>query len=235
MILDAIRFALARLLTPSFRGVLWKSLGLTLAALATLWFAVNALADGIALPWLEALGANLLGGWTGVVATLVAIAAGFASALLLAFLIAPVTAIIASLFLDDVAEIIERNDYSEDRPGRALPTGRSLVLSVRFVALAIGANLAALALLLVPGINIAAFFIANGYVLGREYFAFAALRHMSEADADALRKRHAGTVFFAGLAIAAFLAIPLVNFLTPLFAAALMVRLQKSVAATQPA
>ena len=86
-------------------------------------------------------------------------------------------------------------------------------------------------LLLVPGVNIAAFFLVNGYLLGREYFEFAAMRYRSEDEAKAIRSRHGGTVFVAGLLIAGFLAIPIVNLLTPLFAAALMVHLHQRIAA----
>ena len=88
-------------------------------------------------------------------------------------------------------------------------------------------------LLLVPGVNIAAFFLVNGYLLGREYFEFAAMRFREEAEAKALRRRNFGTVFLAGLVIAAFLAVPILNLLTPLFAAALMVHIYKSVAARE--
>ncbi|TIR83599.1 MAG: cysteine biosynthesis protein CysZ, partial [Mesorhizobium sp.] len=45
---------------------------------------------------------------------------------------------------------------------------------------------------------------------------------------------YAGTVFLAGLLIAVFLAVPLLNLLTPLFAAAMMVRLHKAVSARDP-
>ena len=95
----------------------------------------------------------------------------------------------------------------------------------------IAGNIVALILLLIPGVNIIAFFIVNGYLLGREFFEFAAMRFRSEAEAKALRRRHAGTVFLAGLVIAAFLAVPVLNLLTPLFAAAMMVHLHKMVAA----
>jgi CysZ protein len=108
---------------------------------------------------------------------------------------------------------------------------RALWLSLKFFAVVILANLVALLLLLVPGVNIAAFFLVNGYLLGREFFEFAALRFRSEEDARALRRRHAGTVFMAGLVIAAFLAVPLLNLLTPLFAAAMMVHLHKALSA----
>ncbi|MEP4112739.1 MAG: sulfate transporter family protein, partial [Nitratireductor sp.] len=140
-------------------------------------------------------------------------------------------ALIAALFLDDVAEIVEAADYPQDPPGQPLPAMRALWLSLKFFAVVILANLVALLLLLVPGVNIAAFFLVNGYLLGREFFEFAALRFRSEEDARALRRRHAGTVFMAGLVIAAFLAVPLLNLLTPLFAAAMMVHLHKALSA----
>ncbi|MBN9069914.1 MAG: cysteine biosynthesis protein CysZ, partial [Rhizobiales bacterium] len=66
---------------------------------------------------------------------------------------------------------------------------------------------------------------------GREYFEFAAMRFHEEPEAKALRRRNFGTVFLAGLVIALFLAVPVVNLLTPLFAAALMVHLHKMVSA----
>ena len=90
-----------------------------------------------------------------------------------------------------------------------------------------------LMLLFIPGINILAFFLVNGYLLGREFFEFAAMRFRSEQEAKDLRRRNAGTVFMAGLVIAAFLAVPILNLLTPLFAAAMMVHLHKSVSAAE--
>ena len=94
-------------------------------------------------------------------------------------------------------------------------------------------NLVALFLLLIPGVNIGAFFLVNGYLIGREYFEFAAMRFRPEADARDLRRRHAGTVFLAGLVIAGFLAVPLLNLLTPLFAGAMMVHLHKMLSAAE--
>jgi len=49
-------------------------------------------------------------------------------------------------------------------------------------------------------------------------------------QARALRRQHAGFVFVYGVLIAVFVAIPLVNLLTPLFATTLMVRLHKRIA-----
>src|SRR5262245_8176750 len=232
MILEAARAAASRLFTAEFRGVFYKSLGLTLLALVALWFGLNELFDLFALPWIDVLLPGFPG-WAGWLAFIAAIAAGIGLALGLALLIAPVTAIVAGLFLDDVAEIVERDDYPTDPPGRSVPPLRAALLSLKFFGIVVLGNLVALLLLLVPGVNIAAFFLVNGYLLGREFFEFAAMRFRPEAEAKALRRNHAGTVFLAGLVIAGFLAIPLLNLLTPLFAAAMMVHLHKMIAARE--
>lgn len=103
MILDAARAAARQLFSPEFRSVFWKTLGLTLLALAALWLGLKELFEWLALPWIDALlpGFPAWVGWLGFVA---AIAAGVGLALGLALLIAPVTAIVAGFFLDDIAE-----------------------------------------------------------------------------------------------------------------------------------
>jgi CysZ protein len=166
-------------------------------------------------------------GWLGGIIAAIALAFG------MALLIAPATAVIAGLFLDDVAEVVERTDYPADPAGRAMPALRSLVLAIKFFGVVILGNIVALLLLLVPGVNIAAFFIVNGYLLGREFFEFAAMRFRPEDEARALRRQYAGTVFLAGLVIAAVLAVPLLNLVTPLFAAAMMVHLHKAISARE--
>ncbi|WP_027142194.1 sulfate transporter family protein [Mesorhizobium sp. WSM3626] len=231
MIFDAARTAALELLSPPFRSVFIKTLGLTLLALVALWFGLTSLVEWLVLPWLQTLlpGIPSWAGWLGGLIAAIALAFG------MALLVAPVTAVIAGLFLDDVAEVVERTDYPGDPAGRAMPALRSLVLAIKFFGVVILGNIVALLLLLVPGINIAAFFIVNGYLLGREFFEFAAMRFRPEEDARALRRHYAGTVFLSGLVIAAFLAVPLLNLLTPLFAAAMMVHLHKAVSAREAA
>lgn len=228
MIIDAALTALKRLPTPEFRSVLWKTLGLTLLLLVGLWVAIRQIFFTFAWPWMEQLlpGMPEWAGWLGIAA---AIVAGLGLALVLALMIAPVTALVAGLFLDDVAEIIEREDYPNDPPGTALPVARAMVVSLKFLGVVVLGNIFALLLLLVPGVNLIAFFAVNAYLLGREFFEFAAMRHRTEAEARALRSHYGVTVFLAGLVIALFMAIPLLNLLTPLFAAAMMVHLHKAI------
>lgn len=228
MILDAARAAAGQIFSPEFRSVFLKTLGLTLLALVAAWFGLKEFFEWLALPWLDALFPGLPA-WVGWLGFIAAILAGIGLALGLALLIAPVTAMVAGIFLDDIAETVERTGYPDDPPGRPVPVLRSVVLALKFFAVVVAGNLVALILLLVPGVNIVAFFLVNGYLLGREFFEFAAMRFRPESEAKALRSRNAFTIFLAGLVIAGFLAIPLLNLLTPLFAAAMMVHLHKAI------
>jgi CysZ protein len=53
------------------------------------------------------------------------------------------------------------------------------------------------------------------------------MRFRPPDEAKAFRKFHGGTVFMAGLLIAAFVSIPIVNLATPIFAMSLMVHVHK--------
>ena len=222
MILDAARRSLANLFAPETRGVFWKVLGLTALVLVVLWFALRESFLAFAMPWLSAAMPDVPD-WAGWLTFVIGIFASLGLALALALLLAPVTAIIAGFFLDDVAEVIEKRDYPTEPAGRALPMGEAIL-----------GNIVALFLLFIPGVNLIAFFLVNGYLLGREFFEFAAMRFRTPAEARLFRSKHSSTVFLAGLLIAGFLAIPIVNLLTPLFAAGLMVHLHKLVSRRDP-
>jgi CysZ protein len=213
--------------------VFWKVLGLTVLVLVGLWFVLRSAFMTFLFPWLAGFFPDMPD-WAGWLSLVFAIAAGIGLALGLALLLSPVTALIAGLFLDDVAEVVEKRDYPQDPPGTAMPVLPALVASVKFLGVVILGNLVALFLLFIPGVNLVAFFLGNGYLLGREFFEFAAMRFRTPEEARLFRAKHGSTVFLAGLLIAAFLAIPVVNLLTPLFAAGLMVHLHKLVTARDP-
>lgn len=218
MLLENASLAFKQALSKPFRSIFWRSLGLTLLLLVGVWVGLQAVLASflvVPYPWLE---------------TALSIVAGFGSFIFMGFLIAPVTALFAAIFQDEIAAKVERFSYPDDPPGQALPIGRSIVLAVKFVSLVIVVNLAALLLLLVPGVNLIIFFIANGYLLGREFFEFAALRFHGEQEAKRLRSRHSTTVFFGGLVIAGVLAVPILNLLTPIFATIYMVHVHKVLA-----
>ncbi|MGR9170723.1 sulfate transporter family protein [Rhizobium sp. KDH_Rht_773_N] len=233
MILDAARLSLANLFAPETRSAFWKVLGLTLLVLIGLWFALRGLFISFVFPWVAGFFPEMPD-WAGWLSFVFLIAAGIGLALALALLLSPVTALIAGLFLDDVAEVIEKRDYPQDAAGKAMPLGPAMASSIKFLGVVIVGNIVALLLLFIPGVNLVAFFLVNGYLLGREFFEFAAMRFRSPPQARLFRAKHGPTVFFGGLVIALFLAIPIVNLLTPLFAAGMMVHLHKLISARDP-
>lgn len=227
MILATATRAFGDLFSAPIRGVFWKVIGLSLLLLAALWYALRLLFLDYAMPYLEGWLPNM-GEWSGWFDAVIGIISALGIAAGMAFLIAPVSAIIAGLFLDDAADSVEKASYPADAPGQALPLGQSILSSLRFFLIVIGANLVALIFLLVPGVNIVIFFVVNGYLLGREYFEFAAGRYLGPERARAWRSRNQGKVWLAGLAIGLFLMVPLLNILSPLFAAIFMVHYVKA-------
>lgn len=221
MLADA-RNAFREVFTPPFRTVLWKSLGLTFALMVGFFLAVQATLGffvNLSMPWLE---------WA------ISIVAGLGLVVGMVFLVAPVTSLFAGLFLDEVAEVVETTNYPHERPGTPMSFDKALWMTLKFTGVVILVNIFVLFLLLIPGVNIAAFFLANGYLLGREYFEFAARRFRPGDETRVMRKAHGGTVFLSGLIIAGVMAVPILNLVTPLFATALMVRVHKRLSGSVP-
>lgn len=213
--ISAAAKAFSEMLTRPFRPVLLRSVGLTVALFVVVFLAVQ---GGIAffLPFV-----------TGWIETTLEVFAGLALIVGFVFFAAPITALVASLFLDDIAEAVERRDYPGDPPGTPLSIVAGILQAIRFFGVVLAVNIVALMLLLIPGVNIIAFLLANAFLLGREYFELCALRHMPAADMRELRRRNSGQLFLAGLVIAGFLAVPILNFLTPVFATCFMMHVFK--------
>ena len=100
-------------------------------------------------------------------------------------------------------------------------------MSLRFFFVILAVNLLALFLLLIPGVNLIAFYVGNGYLLGREYFEMVAMRHLPPEAARSLRKANRVTVLLCGFVIAGLASVPILNLTTPLFATAFMVHMFK--------
>ncbi|WP_273753928.1 sulfate transporter family protein [Bartonella sp. MM73XJBT.G] len=226
MIFTAAYRALQRLLTSQYSIMILKALGITFFVLAILWLCVHQLFVSYFWPWASQFLPGLPS-WAGWLGFSMLIIFNLGLALLLAFFIAPITAMIGSFFIDSAAEIIEKEDYPNEPIGQAMPFGRSLILSLKFVILSLLGNGVAFILFFIPGVNFIAFYVINGYLLGHEYFLFAAYRFRTEQDARAFLHTYYTTVFSAGLLIAVFVSIPILNLATPLFAAAFMTHLHK--------
>lgn len=213
--------AFNQLWTPPFRSVLYRSLGLTLALLIVAIIAIQtAFGVLVALP-----------GW---VETAIQIVGGLGLVVGSVFLVAPITSLIAGLYLDDIAAHVEQAHYPQDAPGRELGILEGSGIALKFGLVVIVVNIGVLFLLLLPGINIMAFFLANGYLLGREYFELAAMRYVDPRAARELRRANRLRILVSGLAIAGMVSVPLLNLLTPLFATAFMVHTVKDALAHHP-
>lgn len=214
MIADALD-AFAEIFSPPFRGILWRSLGLTAAILVVVGFSI----DRIALAYI-----HLAPGWLNAILSAV-LAVGLVVGMI--FLAPPTASLVAGFYLDDIAAIVERSIDPGGPTGRPLSLGPSLLLGLRFAALSLVVNVVVLALTLFTGVGLVAFFILNGYLLGREYFELAAMRHIAAPEARELFDRRWLEVFAAGGIVAGLAVVPVLNLLTPIYATALLTRVFK--------
>ena len=221
MLQDALD-SLGDVFSPPFRRVMMKSLALTFAVL---------LVVGIALDRLALAFVHVQTGWLAMTIS-VLISLGLVAGLV--FLAAPTTSLVASFFFDEIADLVEREVDPTGVPGRPMPMVEATIYAFSFAALTLLVMLVAVVLLFLPGFGFVAWWAANAYLLGRQYFELAALRFRPVAEARAMRRHFSLNVYLAGLIIAGFVAIPLLNLFTPLFAAALMARLHKRLS-LQPA
>jgi uncharacterized protein involved in cysteine biosynthesis len=228
--LDAAAKALSQMVSPPFRSVLLKSIGLALLLIVLIGIGLHRafawLAEHGGL-WAEtAVGAAWHWG-IGWVTWMLSIAASLGIIAGGVFLMPAVTAFVASFFVDEIAEHVERAHYPAGPAGRPLPFFRAMLEGGKTALLAVAVYVCAVPFLLFAGLGLVMLFIAAAYLLGREYFELAAMRFRPVADAKAFRKAHRSSVFAAGLLIAAFVSIPLLNLATPLFGMALMVHMHK--------
>jgi len=208
--------ALGDLLSPEFRSVLFKAVGLTLLLFIAVLVAVEVIISMLTLvpwPWAE---------------TVLAIGTGLALVVAFFFLMAPVTAIFAGLFLDDIALRVEARHYPQDPRGTPLTAARSIAIALQFAAVVLAVNLAILPLVF-TGIGAAVLVAANAYLIGREYFQMVAMRHMPIDEARLLRKENTPRIFAAGIVPALLSLVPVVNLAVPLFATSYFVHIFKQV------
>jgi CysZ protein len=216
--------ALGLIFDPVLIGVVAKALLLTVVLFVVLLVGIE-----YALHFLPTLGVP----WVNKVLEILA-----PVFLLLGFFVlgGPVAALFGSLYLDRIADAVEKRWYANDPKAPGMPTATGIGAGLRLAGLILAADLVLLPTdVLTPGLGELATLLINGFLLGREYFELAALRHVSLKAADTLRRRNGGQVFVAGLILSLLTFVPLVNLFAPLFGAALMVHLYKRMAQDTPA
>lgn len=235
--IDAAIKALSQILSPPMRSILWRSVGLALVLIAAVAIGLQRL-----LSWFAGYGEGWAEATLGpgshtpldILSWIVSIAAGLGIVFGAVLLMPAVTSLVASVFVDEVADHVEREYYPAERPGKALPFTLAMIEGSKTALLTVLVYLIALPLVLIAGAGFLVFFIATAWLLGREYFELAAMRFRSPEEAKAMRRQNAATIFVAGLVIAAFVSIPVVNLATPLFGMAFMVHMHKRLSGPRP-
>src|SRR6478609_8576005 len=138
--LDAAVKALSQMISPPMRSILWRSIGLALVLIIVLAIGLQRLLSWFATyggVWLE----GLLGpGWHSaleVLAWIVSIAAGLGVVFGAIFLMPAITSLVASVFVDEVADHVESEYYPAERPGVALPFGTAIQEGIKTALLTI--------------------------------------------------------------------------------------------------
>ncbi|HWZ36923.1 MAG TPA: sulfate transporter family protein [Bradyrhizobium sp.] len=235
--IDAAVKAISQILSPPMRSILWRSVGLALVLITVLAIGLQRLLSWLATSgegWAEAMLGPNFHTTLNVLSWLVSIAAGFGVVIGGIFLMPAITSLIAGVFVDDVADLVEREYYPAEEPGMALPITLATIEGVKIALLTLLVYLVALPFVFVAGAGFLVFFIATAWLLGKQYFELAAMRFRPPAEAKLMRKDNAATVFTAGALIAAFVSIPVVNLATPLFGMALMVHMHKRLSGPRP-
>jgi uncharacterized protein involved in cysteine biosynthesis len=235
--LDAVYKALSQILSPPMRSILWRSVGLALVLIVVAAISLQRVLSWLAGSgevWAETMVGSDYHTLINILAWIVSIAAGLGVVVGAVFLMPAITSLVASVFVDDVADIVEREHYPAERPGVALPVGRAVIEGSKTALLTILVYLIALPFVFIAGAGFIVFFIATAWLLGREYFELAAMRFRTPEEAKLMRKQNGAIVFTAGLFIAAFVSIPIVNLATPLFGMAFMVHMHKRLSGPRP-
>ncbi|MGB3243964.1 MAG: EI24 domain-containing protein [Sulfitobacter sp.] len=217
LILRCFGLAISQLSDSRFRRVFLIGVGLSLALLIGAVAGFSWLIDAITPEqvWLPILGevtwVHELVSWGGV----------FLLMFLSIFLMVPVASAITSMFLDDVADAVEAVHYPLLPQNDGVPFTEALRDTINFLGILLGANLIALLLALIfAPVAPLIFWGVNGFLLGREYFTMAAMRRVGRKNAKALRRKHIGTIWVAGVLMAMPLSVPLINLLVPILGAA---------------
>ena len=207
--------ALNTIFTKPYRPFIYKTLLYTVGLLIVAWVILQQFIGNIIFfndP-----------SYQNIIATLAAIL----TFLGLAFLIPPVSSLVAGFFLDELAGKVEAQFYPQDPVGKELKFTSTLMVAAKFAFIMAIVNLFALISVWLLGLGLLIFFLANSWLFGREFFEMVAIRHLSKIETKAAYQDNAGRIFIAGCFICVIASIPLLNLLTAPFAAIFMVHIFK--------
>ncbi|MEH3121422.1 MAG: EI24 domain-containing protein [Sphingomonas phyllosphaerae] len=213
----AFLLSLHQLGDPAILRVLAQSLAITLGIFVLLggaaWWLIDAALAGVT--WHGTL--------AGVAATVLTVLGGW-------LLFRAVAMLVVGLFADTIVAAVERRHYPAAlASARPVSVARGVRMGVASAARFVAANLLAAPVyvaLLVTGIGTAAaFFVVNGWLLGRDLGEMVAARHLPAAAMRDWRAATADRRFALGLAATGLFVVPLVNILAPVLGAAMATHL----------
>jgi uncharacterized protein involved in cysteine biosynthesis len=211
----AFELAVQQLGDPRLRGVIWWSLLLSLVlqvAIAALGiWALRSVAH-FETRWINEAVIWLTG--TGV--------------LVLAVMLFPASfGIVISIFMEQIADIVEERHYPELGKARGISIWTGIWTGVVFLVAVVALNLVMLPFyilaLFIVGLGAVLFYAVNGWLTGRMYYEQVALRRMSPAEVKAWRGANTGTLWLTGIIIVFLGTIPVVNLIVPVLGVAAMV------------
>ncbi|MFT4620909.1 MAG: hypothetical protein ACJA0F_001668 [Dinoroseobacter sp.] len=216
-IVSSFTAALGQIGDPKFRKVLFLGLALTFGLLiaitfGTIWSLNMVLPESVSLPFIGEIT------WLNEVLSGASV---FVILGLSVFLMIPVASAFTGIFLDQIADAVERRHYPSLPPAKAIPLGDTLRDTLSFLGLMIGLNLLALILYVIfAPFALFIFWAVNGFLLGREYFQLVAMRRVGRAGAKVGRRKHALTIWVAGVLMAIPLTVPILNLVIPILGVA---------------
>ncbi len=209
--------------------ILWVALWTTAAFGAVgsvFWLAIASLDIDIALAfipfeWLR----DLLVWLAGLV---VAVVGWFVFFALFWMLFVVIVHLVSGLYIERVIAAVEARHYPDLPAARPLKVVATMDVAMRFLGALLIVNLLALPIYLIPVVGVVAFYLVNGYLLGREYFELVATRRLEPRQMDALRGANRARLLAAGLIITLLLSLPVINLVVPIAAAAAMVHMYQA-------
>ena len=231
--ISAFISAFGQLGDPRIRRVIvWVTLWTTVAFGAVgsvLWLAIASLDIDFALAvipfeWLRELLAWLAG-------LLVAVIGWFVFFALFWMLFVAIVHVVSGLYIERVIAAVEARHYPDLPAARPLKMVASLEVAMRFLGALLIVNLFALPIYLIPIVGVVAFYLVNGYLLGREYFELVATRRLEPRQMEALRGANRVRLLAAGLIVTMLLTLPVINLVVPIVAAAAMVHMYQAMPA----
>jgi len=155
-------------------------------------------------------------GWVSIISMV----AMYGGGTVIAWLLFPaVLPLIASFFQDSLLNKLEKSEYDLEKPNES---HSKLLTDILFVFKVIGINILLLPVLMFPPVYFILYYIANGYMLGTEFFRVIADRRISREQSNQLIEENKLTIYATGMLITFFTNIPVINVILPLIAVVLM-------------